>query len=378
MRAYWYRRLPVAGGLALVFLIFLSSHGLVVALAVTLLLLATYLVRHLWQLALLDRWLRNPGGPAPSGVGEWGDVFYMLNKYLRSSRDGQDNAVASLEQMLQATRSLPDGVLILDRRDRIAWLNDAAERFFGLSRTRDVGQFVHYLLRNTRFVEWLALDDHGQSLRLRAPAVPDTSLALQLVRISADQRMLLAHDVTELERVDAMRRDFIANVSHELRTPVTVIAGFLETFDDMERPDPAAVKQHVHLMREQSDRIRHLLDDLLVLARLDGEQDMKNETVDVPVLVESLAGEARSLSQGRHEVAVAMECRAKLIGGGRELHSAFGNLVSNAVRYTPAGGRITLRWRVADNGAAEFSVIDTGEGIDAQHIPRLTERFYRV
>ncbi|TCJ17162.1 phosphate regulon sensor histidine kinase PhoR [Parasulfuritortus cantonensis] len=378
MWPYWWRRLPLVGVLVSVFLIFLASHGLVVALSVTLLILATYVVRHLWQLAQLDRWLRNPGGPAPSGVGEWGDVFYLLNKHLRSSRHGQDIATAGLEQMLQATRSLPDGVVILDKRDRIAWLNDAAERYLGLSRTRDIGQFIYYLLRNARFVEWLAMDDHGQSLRMRAPILPEVTLSLQLVRMSLDQRMLLAHDVTELERVDAMRRDFIANVSHELRTPVTVIAGFLETFDEMERPDPGALKKHFRLMREQSDRIRHLLDDLLVLAKLEGEQDMKNETVDVPGMVEVLAGEARSLSQGQHEIAVEIATRMKLIGSSQELRSAFGNLVSNAVRYTPAGGRITLRWRLAESGNAEFSVVDTGEGIDAKHIPRLTERFYRV
>lgn len=378
MWAFWWRRLPAVGGLALIFLIFLASHGLVVALSVSVLLLAAYLVRNLWQLGELDRWLRTPGRAAPSGVGEWGDAFYLLNKQLRLRQDSQDMATAGLEQMLQATRSLPDGVMIIDQRDRIAWLNDAAERYLGLSRTRDVGQFIYYLLRNTRFVEWLTLDDHAQALRMRAPALPDTMLSLKMVRISPEQRMLLAHDITELDRVDAMRRDFIANVSHELRTPVTVIAGFLEAFEDMETIDAKEFRKHVGLMREQSDRIRHLLDDLLTLAKLEGEQDMKNAAVDVPVLVEALAEEARSLSQGRHDIRVEMATRAKLIGGDRELHSAFGNLVSNAVRYTPAGGRITLRWALTESNGAEFSVSDTGEGIEARHIPRLTERFYRV
>jgi len=378
MWAFWWRHLPAAGGLALIFLLFLASHGLVEAMVVVILVLLAYLVRHLWQLGQLDLWLRTPGRPAPRGVGAWGDLFYLLDKQLRLRQDSQDMASASLEQMLRATRSLPDGVVILDERDRIAWLNDAAERYLGLSRTRDVGQFIYYLLRNARFVEWLTLDDLSQSLRMSAPAQPDTTLTLQMVRVSRDQRMLLAHDITELERVDAVRRDFIANVSHELRTPVTVIAGFLETFDEMERPDPEAFARHTHLMREQSDRIRHLLDDLLVLARLEGEQDMKNETVDVPALVDVLANEARSLSQGRHEILVETATRAKLIGGSQELHSAFGNLVSNAVRYTPAGGRIKLRWALSESGGAEFSVCDTGEGIEAKHIPRLTERFYRV
>ena len=378
MWPFWGRRLQVAGGLALIFLIFLTSHGLVAALSVTLLLLTAYLVRHLWQLAALDRWLRHPERPSPRGVGEWGDVFYRLGKQLRMSRDNQDMAVASLEQMLEATRSLPDGVVILDPRGRIAWLNDAAERYLGLSRQRDVGQFVYYLLRNARFAEWMALDDGSQPLRMRAPNQPETLLNLQMVPIQHHQRMLLCHDVTELDRVDAMRRDFVANVSHELRTPITVIAGFLEGFADMEAPSPEQFKQHVGLLCEQTDRIRHLLDDLLVLARLEGEQDMKNETVDVPALVAALAGEARSLSQGRHQVEVQIDTRARLIGRSQDLHSAFGNLVSNAVRYTPEGGRIRLRWALTESNGAAFSVSDTGEGIEPQHIPRLTERFYRV
>ena len=378
MWAFWWRRLPAAGGLALIFLIFLSSHGLVAALSVSVVLLTAYLLRHLWQLAQLDHWLRHPRQAAPSGVGEWGDVFFLLNKQLRLRQDSQEMAAANLEQMLEATRSLPDGVVILDERARIAWLNDAAERYLGLSRQRDVGQFVYYLLRNARFTEWLALDDLSQSLRMRAPNQPETLLNLQMVPIQHDQRMLLCHDVTELERVDSMRRDFVANVSHELRTPITVIAGFLEGFADMDKPSPEQFQKHIPLLCEQTDRIRHLLDDLLVLARLESEQDMQNEAVDVPALVATLGNEARSLSQGRHEIAVEIASQARLIGRERDLHSAFGNLVSNAVRYTPAGGRIALRWALTESNGAAFSVSDTGEGIEAKHLPRLTERFYRV
>ncbi|MDD4882483.1 MAG: phosphate regulon sensor protein PhoR, partial [Gallionellaceae bacterium] len=191
MREFWWHRLPAAAGFGLIFLIFLTSRGLVVALSVTLLVLMAYLLRHLWQLAQLDAWLAHPDRQVPRGVGEWGDVFYRLGKMWRLRQDGQDVAMASLEQMLQATRSLPDGVVILDQRDRIAWLNDAAERYLGLSRTRDLGQFVYYLLRNASFVEWLTLDDLSQSLRMRAPAKPEITLNLQMVRVSRDQRMLL-------------------------------------------------------------------------------------------------------------------------------------------------------------------------------------------
>lgn len=364
--------------LVVVFAIVYLGLNLSAALLAVLLMLSGYLIHHLRQLAQLDQWLERSDDEAPMGMGEWRDAFYRIHKQLRMRQDRQELAVQNLEQMLQATRSLPDGVVILDKLDRIIWLNDAAERYLGLSRQRDVGQFIYYLLRNTRFSEWLALDDMSRSLKIRAPNTPDSTLHLQMVPIQLDQRMLMCHDITELERVDTMRRDFVANVSHELRTPITVITGFLEGFADMDAPSPEQFKKHIHLLCEQTDRIRHLLEDLLVLARLEGEQDIKNETVDVPALVESLGNDARSLSQGRHEVQVIIECRVKLIGRTRDLHSAFGNLVSNAVRYTPAGGRITLRWSLNDHNSAEFSVRDTGEGIAAQHIPRLTERFYRV
>jgi two-component system phosphate regulon sensor histidine kinase PhoR len=378
MPEFWLRRLPAVGGLVLIFLIFLSSFDLTVALAVTALLLAVYLLRNLWQLAQLERWLRNSDRPSPSGVGEWGDIFYLLDKQLRQHRESQNMAVASMEQMLQATRSLPNGVVILDLEDRITWLNDAAERFLGLTRNRDIGQFVYYLLRNVRFTEWLNLEDFSQSLRMHSPVRPEITLNLQMVPIQNELRMLFCQDITELEQVDAMRRDFVANVSHELRTPITVIAGFLEGFADMESPSPEQFKSHIGLMCEQTDRIRHLLDDLLALARLEGEQEMANETVDMPAMVAALAADARSLSQGRHDIEVRLSCPDNLIGRTQDLHSAFGNLVSNAVRYTPSGGRITLCWRRTESGSGEFSVTDTGEGIEAKHIPRLTERFYRV
>ena len=378
MREFWIRRLPALGLLILIFLVFLVAYDLTVALSVALLVLAAYLLRNLMQLAELDTWLRESGRPSPSGVGEWRDVFHLLRQQLDKHQESQDLALASMEQMLQATRSLPDGIVILDRKDRITWLNDAAERYLGLTRTRDLGQFVYYLLRNTRFTEWLALEDYSQSLRMRAPAQPDILLNLQMVPMQADLRMLLCQDISELERVDAMRRDFVANVSHELRTPITVIAGFLEGFADLESPSPEQFKSHVGLMCEQTDRIRHLLDDLLALSRLESDQDMKNQNVDVPALVADLATEARSLSQGKHEIEVRLDSQAKLIGNAHDLRSAFGNLVSNAVRYTPAGGRITLRWAQSASHGGEFSVTDTGEGIEARHIPRLTERFYRV
>ncbi len=373
MWSFWLRTLLVAGGVALVPILFWFGSGPVAGLTVAVACLAAILAYQFWNYARLLTWLGRLNGEA-----SWGDVFYLLDKQTRFGHDRQQKAMADMEQMRVATSALPDALVVLDADNRIVWLNDAAERQLGLSQARDVGQFIYYLLRHARFTEWLTLDSYNQPLQMKSPVVPEQTLLIRMVPMPRNQRMLFAHDITEVERVDAMRRDFIANVSHELRTPITVIAGFLETFGEMAAPDPAAFQKYVHLMLEQSDRVRRLLDDLLALAKLEGDQDMKNETVDAPALMERLLNEARGLSQGRHEVELLMTTRAKLIGRTEELHSAFGNLVSNAVRYTPAGGAVTLGWTLTRSGSAEFSVRDTGEGIEAQHIPRLTERFYRV
>jgi two-component system phosphate regulon sensor histidine kinase PhoR len=340
--------------------------------------LAVYLAYHLYQLARLSAWLDSGERPALSGNGIWGDVLYRLEKLLRARQGAQQKTAADLEQMLEATRSLPDGVVILDQGNRIVWLNDAAERLMGLSPKRDLGQFVLYLLRNSRFGEWLQAEDLARTLILDSPGTRGHTLSMQIVPLPRQQKMLVARDITELARVEAMRRDFVANVSHELRTPITVILGFLEAFEDMPDADPREFRRHIPLMREQSDRIRRLVDDLLALAKLESEPDTRDETVDMAALARRLADEADTLSQGQHRISLTLDCQARLIGNSQELYSALANLVTNAVRYTPEGGRIGIRWAMSDNGGAGFSVSDSGEGIEAQHIPRLTERFYRV
>ncbi|MDP2833580.1 MAG: phosphate regulon sensor histidine kinase PhoR [Pseudomonadota bacterium] len=340
--------------------------------------LGIYLIYHLRQLSRLSAWMDSNDRPPLSGDGVWGDAFYRLEKLLRERRGLQRKAAADLEQMLEATRSLPDGVVILDQENRIVWLNDAAQRLLGLSSKRDLGQFVLYLLRNSRFVEWLMSEDLARALTLESPTAREHTLSLQIVPLPRQQKMLVARDITELARVEAMRRDFVANVSHELRTPITVILGFLEAFEDMPDAHPGEFRKHIPLMREQSDRIRRLVDDLLALAKLESEPETRDETVDMPALARRLADEAVTLSQGQHQINLDLGCQARLIGNSQELYSALANLVTNAVRYTPADGTIGIRWSMAENGGAVFSVTDTGEGIEPRHIPRLTERFYRV
>ena len=342
------------------------------------LVLLVYLLFHMHHLHTLTQWLVLPGSTSLRGDGAWGDAFYRLEKLLRVQQADQQKAVADLELMQEATRHLPDGVLILDPDNRINWLNDAAENLLGLSYKRDIGQFVLYLIRNSRFSEWLQQEDFHPTMVMDAPGSRGKTLSLQLISLPRNQKMIIARDITEIARVDSMRRDFVANVSHELRTPITVIVGFLEAFEDMPDADPAQLRKHIPLMLAQSDRIRRLVDDLLTLARLESEPETKDETVDLVSLVQRLAREAESMSQGKHQIELTLNNHARLIGNGQELYSALANLVSNAVRYTPVNGIIRIKWGVSDLGEQTFSVQDSGEGIEPQHIPRLTERFYRV
>lgn len=375
MQPSWWRTLGVLLGLPLIALILTLAFDARVGLSVLVIGLALLLARNLWSLRQLQQWLDDKSIELPAAEGLWGEVYRRLQQEFQTQREAHARSRAEAQQMLQAARLLPDGVLLLDAQNRILWLNQAAQRLLGLQEKRDLGQFITYLVRNAAFATWLAKTD-GQLLTLAG--VDNRTLNLRLVPLPHAQKMLIVHDITELARVDAMRRDFVANVSHELRTPVTVIVGFLEAFADMEQPDPEQFKRHIQLLREQSERIRRLLDDLLTLARLEADTEVPAEAIDVAPLARSLVQEAEGLSGGRHRIVLELQSAAGIKGSPKEIHSAFSNLVSNAVRYTPAGGVITLRWRENASGGAEFSVTDTGEGIEAQHIPRLTERFYRV
>lgn len=378
MLQFWWRPLLLLGGLAVASALLARGAEEDTGWFLFALGLLAYLLHHLRQLYRLDRWLAARDRPPLASGGLWGDTLYRLEKMLRVRQADQQRTAADLEQMLEATRHLPDGVVILDQENRITWLNQAAQTLLGLSPTRDPGQYVLYLLRQSNFANWLQHEDYAKILQFASPVMPEKTLAMQLVPLPRAQKMLLARDITELARVEAMRRDFVANVSHELRTPITVIVGFLEAFDDMPAPDPVEFRRHIPLMREQTDRIRRLVDDLLTLARLESEPDTKDETVDVAALARRLAEECETMSGTRHQVSLHVDSSARLIGNSQELYSAFANLVSNAVRYTPAGGRIGIHWRREGPGEMVFAVTDTGEGIEPQHIPRLTERFYRV
>jgi two-component system phosphate regulon sensor histidine kinase PhoR len=376
---FWWRPLGVLAGVLLVALILWAGSGWVAALGFLAGIQAFVMLRRLWQEFRLARWLENPDEVTPpNAMGTWGDIFYRLEKLQRRQRDSRSELTNSLEQFEHAAQAVPDGMVILNGTEQIEWCNPASRKYLGLDSERDRGQFIRYLMRQAPFLEFLDAVDYSRRLVCKSPVNREITLSMQLVPFGEGKKLLVARDITDLERVDAMRRDFIANVSHELRTPLTVVGGFVETLADAPDLPASESRRYFDLMLDHTRRMQHLLDDLLTLSRLESEEHkLKDEPVNVPELTRALKAEAESLSRGRHHISLRLDSSASLKGSLQEIRSALGNLVSNAVRYTPEGGEITLAWRERD-GEGVFSVTDSGEGIAAEHIPRLTERFYRI
>jgi two-component system phosphate regulon sensor histidine kinase PhoR len=362
------------GGLVVGALFGAAAGALVVCAILLLLLLA-----HTAHLARLQRWLKAPEQrDIPDAWGAWGNVFVDLYRMLRRERKARARIEADLDVFSQAAEASPDGLVFLDAEDHILWCNRVAERHLGLRGERDAGLLVTNLIRLPGFAEFIASAMEGAALLYRPPEKKGRVLSLEAIRFGQDRKLLISFDVTQIERAETVRRDFVANVSHELRTPLTVISGFIEHM--LEDPSPGAgeMKQQLAMMHEQAGRMLRLVDDLLTLSRLEDEVQLpREEEFDVRDLVYDISAEGRRLSGGRHSITCEV-VPALLKGSREELRSAFSNLVSNAVRYTPDGGRIVLHWEIKDDGKGVFAVEDSGIGIPEEHIPRLTERFYRV
>lgn len=354
--------------------------GVIAGLAVIIVGLLAILAWNIRNLIRLVMWAREPiGTPVPRAAGSWGHVFAELNRRSRVSYDMRERMSSALERFHDASQAMPDGVLYLSDSDTIEWINLKAEQHFGLDHKQDLGAPVTNLVRQPEFVHYLQSGYHEDPLILQSGRRNGLTLQVQIIPFGDDQKMVLSRDISQIERLETMRRDFVANVSHELRTPLTVVGGFLETLidglDDFARED---VIRFLRLAQDQSSRMGRLIDDLLTLSALEtGAPAPAEERIDPVALMHEIREDTELLSAGRHTVTLSMSGEGALLGSGKEIHSAFANLASNAVRYTPAGGKIELVWRIDDDGA-EFSVRDTGIGVAAEHIPRLTERFYRV
>ncbi|MDH5245799.1 MAG: phosphate regulon sensor histidine kinase PhoR [Betaproteobacteria bacterium] len=334
---------------------------------------------HLWQIHRLVRWAEAPvDTPVPEARQAWGIAFSALHRRSRTRTLHHRDLATTIERFRNAVEALPDGMVIIDAVNRIQWANARAQAHLGLDLAKDIGRPLLNLLRQPEIASYFDAGDFTDAVVIDSLRGAGTTLSIQVVPFDVDERLLISRDITQLEAIARMRRDFIADVSHELKTPLTVVRGFLETLQDIEL-EPRRRTQYLQLMAEQAGSMQRLVDDLLRLSALESEQSIAAETsfAVIPLLLE-VSADAKALSGGRHTIALDVGDAAIVSGSRDELASAFGNLVSNAIRYTPDGGTITLCWHVDAEGRGAFSVADTGIGIAAEHIPRLTERFYRV
>ena len=349
----------------------------------------TWYAIDLWRANRVADWLTAPDQSLPTTWGVWGDVVDRVRRLTRSHDRQLHTSRASLEQFLSAIQASPNGVLMLDREWRITWCNSMAAQHLGIDPARDMAQLIGNLVRNPDFNRYLQHNDHSEPViidgREHRPEAPQR-LALQLFAYGQEQHLLLTQDITAVEQSEAMRRDFVANVSHEIRTPLTVLAGFVETLQNLSL-EPDQQKVYLDLMARQAQRMQTLVEDLLTLSRLEGSPLPGVEPTALSVFWNTLQEESQALDLtlaaalgGRHQLEFDPEhaTAVELLGQRVELQSAMSNLVANALRYTPAGGRVHVSWRITESGTGVFTVTDNGPGIAPEHLPRITERFYRV
>ena len=342
---------------------------------------ALYLGWTLKQLLRLHDWLRNhqPDEAPPDGYGLWGEVFDSIYHLQRRDQRVRGRLQAVIDRVQESTAALKDAVVMLDSDGNLEWWNRAAETLLGLKTPQDSGQPVTNLVRHPRFKEYFEQDNYAEPLDIPSPVNDHLRIQLYITRYGNNEHLMLVRDVTRLHQLEQMRKDFIANVSHELRTPLTVICGYLETLlDNVDDVNPRW-KRPLSQMQQQGERMQTLLNDLLLLAKLEAtDYPSDNQPVPIDSLLRTIKNDAQALSGQRNQtITLDVEADVAFKGSETELRSAFSNLVFNAVKYTQDGGHIRIRWW-SDGSGAHLSVQDSGVGIDSKHLPRLTERFYRV
>ena len=356
-----------------------EQWGLLPAFVSGFIVLSVPLLYSYFNLARLEKFIlldRVESMPPASGM--WGEVFARLERLVRNMKGQVRSIEKQHAKFIDAFQASPNGIIMLDDADQIEWCNSIAEHFFGIQFKKDAHQRINYLIRRPEFIRYLNDRLFDEPLLIERMGPNDhLSLMVQVFPFSENRHLLLAQDVTDLRKTEAMRRDFVANVSHEMRTPLTVMMGFLETVQTLDL-DPAKKDEYLELMMVQGKRMKNLVEDLLTLANLEASSEPASQNkISIPSLMAMLKADAEALSNQRHSIEFDSG-DGFLLGDERELFSAFSNLVSNAVRYTPEGGRVKITWSTLPDGSGEFSVSDSGPGIAPEHLPRLTERFYRV
>jgi two-component system phosphate regulon sensor histidine kinase PhoR len=334
------------------------------------------LTRQIRFISRLERWLSTGArGKSPKACGIWEDVYYHFARLKKAEKRRKKELAKRIEQFRKSTEALPDAAVVLNERDEIEWSNGAAREVLGLQKS-DKGQRIPNLIRFPEFNQFIKSYDYSQCITIVSPINSNIVLDIRVVAYGKGLRLLLAHDVTQLKKMERMRKDFVANVSHELRTPLTVLKGYLETLTDFDNGLSPLHTTSFQQMLEQTERMQHLVDDLLLLTRLETQQK-KSDCIDIPGLLTQICQEGEYLASVKQRIKLSLETSAKINGNEQELRSAFTNLVVNALKYSPEESLVKVRWH-QDGDKVCMSVTDKGEGIAPADISRVTERFYRV
>jgi two-component system, OmpR family, phosphate regulon sensor histidine kinase PhoR len=340
------------------------------------LLMLGIIMRQIVQISRFEKWIGTGGGSKyPKTTGIWEEIYFHVYRIKKNEKRRKKKLGKMIDQFRQSTEALPDAAVVLGSHDEIEWANKAARDVFGLQQA-DKGQRIPNLIRYPEFIRYLKSGNYQEAVTLPSPVNNRMTLEVRIVPYGAGLRLLLAQDVTQLKKMERMRKDFVANVSHELRTPLTVLKGYLETLQDLDDGHSPLFTSSFQQMQGQTERMQHLVDDLLLLTRLETQQK-KLQCVDVPALLSQICKEGDSLENTSSRIELTLETAGHIMGEEQELRSAFTNLLSNALKYSPEDSVVKVRW-YQDKDSIVLSTEDLGEGIAKADISRITERFYRV
>jgi two-component system, OmpR family, phosphate regulon sensor histidine kinase PhoR len=340
------------------------------------LLMLGIIIHQVLQISRFEKWISTGGrSKYPKTTGIWEEIYYHFYRIKKNEKRRKKKLSKMVDQFRQSTEALPDAAIVLGVHDEIDWANKAAREVFGLQQS-DKGQRIPNLIRFPEFIRYLKSGNYKEAVTLPSPVDNSITLEVRIVPYGAGLRLLMARDITQLKKMERMRKDFVANVSHELRTPLTVLKGYLETLQDLDDEHSPLLTSSFQQMQGQTERMQHLVDDLLLLTRLETQQK-KSQCIDVPALLSQICKEGDALENASRRIQLALETTGHIVGDEQELRSAFTNLLGNALKYSPEDSVVKVRWYQTQESIV-LAVEDQGEGIAKADIPRVTERFYRV
>ncbi len=372
----WLWRKELAFLILFIVIAAIISHFIGHFLHLLVLIFSFIIIRQAILLTQLERWLsRRAIGKIPTGFGIWSDIYYHFYRIKQQDKQRKKKLAKIIEQFRQSTDVLPDAAIVLGNNDEIESTNKLTKLVLGIKKS-DKGQRIDNLIRTPEFIKFLKAKNESAILTLPSPVDNNLILQFRMVSYGVKQRLIIAHDVTQQKNMEAMRKNFVDNISHELRTPLTVLKGYIETLQDLD-DNPSAIQRHsLDKMQAQTDRMQYLVDDLLLLARLETKKK-KTECVDINQLIKKICSETQAIEKNQARIKLNLESSIRIMGEEQDLHSAFTNLIINALKYSAKDKPVTVSWKTVKDQNI-FEVTDQGEGISMSEIPRITERFYRI